>query len=92
MKAMLAEGLTPPYAWDALDNTRRYKLVSKVTFTDNLLFHTDHDNTALASFGGIHASGFEHILNKAILATPVLAANPYLSYHGPVFVLNFNFI
>jgi hypothetical protein len=41
MKAMLKEGLTPPFAWDHLDNLRRYKLVSKVSFWDNLMYHKD---------------------------------------------------
>jgi hypothetical protein len=41
LKGMLASGLMPPYSWDHLNNNRQYKLVSKVTFWDNLLSHED---------------------------------------------------
>ena len=41
LKEMLASGLMPPYSWDNLNNNRKYKLVSKVTFWDNLLRHED---------------------------------------------------
>jgi hypothetical protein len=41
LKGMLASGLMPPYSWDHLNNNRQYKLVSKVTFWDNLLEHHD---------------------------------------------------
>ena len=41
LKEMLASGLMPPYSWDSLNNNRKYKLVSKVTFWDNLLSHQD---------------------------------------------------
>tara|TARA_R110000868_G_scaffold10352_1_gene50968 strand:- start:7250 stop:8299 length:1050 start_codon:yes stop_codon:yes gene_type:complete len=41
LKEMLASGLMPPYSWDHLNNNRKYKLVSKVTFWDNLLSHED---------------------------------------------------
>jgi len=62
LKQMLAEGLRPPFIWDALDNLRKYKLVSKVTFWDNLLSHKDDglnsgievlsDTESLFTFGG----------------------------------------
>ena len=42
MKAMRADGLRPPFNWDNLDNIRRYKLVSKISFWDNLLTHKDN--------------------------------------------------
>lgn len=41
LKGMLAEGLNPPYSWDVLDTSKRYKLVAKVTSLDNLLYHID---------------------------------------------------
>ena len=40
-RAMLASGITPPYSYDALNNNRIYKLVSKVSFVDNLINHED---------------------------------------------------
>ena len=42
LKSMLASGLTPPYAWNHLNNIRKYKLVAKVTFWDNLMMHFDY--------------------------------------------------
>ena len=46
LKQMLRDGLTPPFSWDALNNTRKYRLVSKVTFWDNLLTHEDNGTDA----------------------------------------------
>lgn len=45
IRAMLASGISPPYSWDALNNNSIYKLVSKVTFWDNLLDHEDNGST-----------------------------------------------
>lgn len=42
VKDLVSSGITPPFAWDHLDNIRRYKLVSKVSFWDNLLSHKDN--------------------------------------------------
>lgn len=42
LKSMVADGLRPPFFWDNLDNIRKYKLVSKVSFWDNLLIHKDN--------------------------------------------------
>jgi len=42
LPAMLKEGLRPPFYWDNLDNIRKYKLVSKVSFWDNLMTHKDN--------------------------------------------------
>lgn len=94
LKAMLANGLTPPYAWDTLNNTRRYKLVAKVTFIDNLLFHTDYDPNPLSLGEQERDSGFKHILNAGSRSYYPLAPVPpyYYLYDGPVFGLNFNFI
>jgi hypothetical protein len=41
LPAMLASGITPPYSYNALNNNRIYKLVSKVSFFDNLINHED---------------------------------------------------
>lgn len=41
LKEMLKSGLNPPYSWNYLNNTRKYKLVAKVTFWDNILYHED---------------------------------------------------
>ena len=73
MKSMLAEGLTPPYAWDALNNTRNYKLVAKTTVVDNLLRHSDF------TYLSVDFSGFENVLNS----------NGLFSAGGPVFSLYF---
>lgn len=41
MKEMLSQGLMPPYSWDALNNTRVYKLVSKITTVDDIISYSD---------------------------------------------------
>ena len=41
LKAMLSQGLIPPYSWDALNNNILYKLVAKVTVVDNIMAHKD---------------------------------------------------
>jgi len=41
LRTMLASGITPPYSYNALNNNRIYKLVSKVSFLDNLINHED---------------------------------------------------
>jgi hypothetical protein len=41
LPAMLGSGITPPYSYNALNNNRIYKLVSKVSFLNNLLNHED---------------------------------------------------
>jgi hypothetical protein len=58
IESMLADGLTPPYAWDHLDNLRRYKLVSKVSFWDNLMYHNDTGGTrGLSAFNNNFSYG-----------------------------------
>lgn len=42
LKQMLASGLVPPYEWDPKDNIRKYKLVAKKTFLNDLLYHQDN--------------------------------------------------
>lgn len=41
LPTMLAQGLTPPYAWNPLNNSRKYKLVAKATLWSDLLHHDD---------------------------------------------------
>tara|TARA_Y100000004_G_C8942518_1_gene424772 strand:+ start:775 stop:1812 length:1038 start_codon:yes stop_codon:yes gene_type:complete len=53
---LLSSGLLPPYNWDALNNTRKYKLVASLTTLDDPLFHRDVPALSLG--------GFEQILNK----------------------------
>ena len=49
VRGMLASGITPPYSYDALNNNRIYKLVSKVSFLNNLIDHGD-DSTISGLF------------------------------------------
>jgi len=55
LPAMLASGITPPYSYDALNNNRIYKLVSKVSFWNNLLDHVDV-STLSGLFAGLGAA------------------------------------
>lgn len=57
LQQMLSSGLLPPYDWNALNNTRKYKLVATVTTLDDVLYHRDF----------LTYSGFENILNKNAL-------------------------
>jgi hypothetical protein len=45
LKQMLKSGLNPPYTWNYLNNNRKYKLVAKVTFWDDILFNEDVGGT-----------------------------------------------
>lgn len=45
MKQMLKSGLNPPYTWNNLNNNRKYKLVAKVTFWDDILNNNDLGTT-----------------------------------------------
>ena len=60
LKEMLASGLLPPYGRATLNNTRKYRLVAKVTSLFDFLFHRD--------WGGTN-SGFEQGLNLGLLST-----------------------
>lgn len=53
LKEMLKSGLTPPYSWNNLNNTRKYKLVAKVTFWNDLLYQED------TNIGGTLTSGIK---------------------------------
>lgn len=76
LKQMLADGLRPPFTWNALDNTWKYKLVAKVTFWKDLLHHIDETSLGL--------SGFAYLL---ALGTSSNALN-----RGPVYNLKLTFI
>lgn len=76
MKEMLAAGLRPPYTWNALNNTCKYKLVGKVTFWKDLLYHIDESALGL--------SGYSYLL---ALGTTSNALNK-----GPVYNLKLTFI
>lgn len=80
IKDMLSSGLTPPYEWNALNNIRKYKLIAKVTYFDNLLTHEDYSTSA-----GIN------ILNQGGEETLALLPVNLLLNKGPTFVLNLNF-
>ena len=54
LKSILAEGLTPPYNWNCLNNNRKYKLVAKATILDNPIFH--RDAAGLSGFGTLLAT------------------------------------
>tara|TARA_R110002124_G_scaffold213870_3_gene379897 strand:+ start:36 stop:1043 length:1008 start_codon:yes stop_codon:yes gene_type:complete len=59
LKEMLASGLLPPYGRSTLNNTRKYRLVAKVTSIFDILFHRDWGTN----------SGFERGLNQGLLST-----------------------
>jgi len=82
---MLAADVQPPYSWNALNNDRvgnelnnkrKYKLVSKVSFWDNLMISSDQ----LGSGDGSHLGGLMHY-NMGDLTNG-----------GPTFILKFNFL
>jgi hypothetical protein len=61
INGMLSSGITPPYSWDSLNNNRKYKLIGKVTFLDNLF-------TSIAgSVGGSLNNGVDALANNSIL-------------------------
>lgn len=41
LKEMLKSGLNPPYVWNNINNSRKYKLIAKVTLWENILNHND---------------------------------------------------
>jgi hypothetical protein len=76
LNSMLASGLLPPYGWDALNNTRKYKLVASVTTLDDVMFHRD--------FPLLSYSGFQTVLNQNV--------GTGFTYGGPNINLTFDFI
>lgn len=84
LKDMLASGLLPPYDWNALNNTRKYKLVSKFTFLTNALYHGDMPvDGALKA-----ASGFRALTENERANRPGVQL---YSTGGPQINLMFNF-
>lgn len=59
LKEMLRSGINPPFNFNALNNTRRYKLVAKKTFNRDLLYLNDYSGS-----GGFNHS-FEYYTNAA---------------------------
>lgn len=45
MDQMLQQGLNPPYSWNHLNTNRKYKLVGKVSFWDDLMYHQDNGSS-----------------------------------------------
>jgi len=91
VRAMLASSLLPPYSWnigpDALNNVRLgnelnnkriYKLVSKFTFLDNLMIHSD------AGFTGHDEAGEGGLQRGYNMGS--------LTNKGPTFIIKFNFL
>jgi len=80
LKSMLSSGLMPPYGWNALNNNRKYKLVAKVTYFDNLILHNDYtDNSGLQL---LNTGG-----DVTILGSPI----SLLNNKGPTIALSLNF-
>jgi len=75
LASLLSSGLLPPYDWDALNNTRKYKLVATVTTLDDILFHRD--------FAALGYSGFQTVLNQNV--------GTGFTYGGPNINLIFDF-
>lgn len=78
IKRMLAEGLRPPYTWNSINNTRKYKLIAKITSWKDLLHHDDY----LPIPSVVEFSGYNTFL--------VDGANG-IGSSGPVISLSFNF-
>jgi hypothetical protein len=85
LRRMLSEGLMPPYSWNHLNNTRKYKLVAKATFWRDLMHHDDATDAVLQiiyAAAGKHYSGFRSLLVDGYNETGLL---------GPAFILNIVF-
>ena len=79
MKQMLNSGLLPPYDWNALNNTRKYKLVNKFTFLDSPFYHRDTDSSPL------DFSGYKVLSEDGITGVPAFTNG------GPTINLIFSF-
>lgn len=56
IKRMLSEGKNPPFAFNALNNERRYKLFAKKVFTKDLAYHADSEGSDTpANYGGLNS-------------------------------------
>jgi hypothetical protein len=85
LKQMLANGLRPPFAWNHLNNNRKYKLVAKATFWRDLLHHDDATDAILQLvYAGAskHYSGYRSLLVDGYNDTGTL---------GPSFIIRINF-
>ena len=78
LKEMLSLGITPPYSWNALNNSRKYKLVGKVSFWEDLI------RTKQVIMHG--PNGIQ------ILSTNLLGKDLQFANEGPLFVVQFNFL
>lgn len=78
LKEMLSSGITPPYSWDALNNNRKYKLVGKMSFWEEIIRARSAGVGTTTTLGGVR-----------LLATDPLGA---LINKGPLFTLKFNFL
>ena len=76
IKSMLRAGLNPPYGWNAINNSRKYKLIAKATFWRDLLNHND------VNILGTDYPGYKTFLVDGTNSVSTL---------GPGFVLIFNF-
>lgn len=85
IKEMLKQGLVPPYSWDYINNSRKYKLVAKVTTWDNLMLNNDY--VLIPSV--IEYSGFKDFLVAGgdVVAVALLKA----PNSGPGIVVKLNF-
>jgi hypothetical protein len=85
LKEMLRQGLNPPYAWNHLNNNRRYKLVAKSTLWRDLTHHDDAINPLLQlilTIDGKSYSGFR---------TFMVDGYNEIGRLGPAWVININF-
>jgi hypothetical protein len=87
LKAMLASGLTPPFAWDNLNNTRKYKLVAKVTSWSDLLHHDDVTEAGLQLLFLINSKSFSGYKSLLVEGFNNLPLN-----FGPGIILNISFV
>ena len=85
IKEMLASGLVPPYSWNNINNTRKYKLVAKVTTWDDLM--VNNDNIVIPSV--LEYAGFKDFLvSGGDAPAALLGKSPN---HGPGIVVKLNF-
>jgi hypothetical protein len=82
IKQMLKDGNRPPFRWAPLNNIKKYKLVAKVTFWDDLLHHND----VLDIEGNGPVSGLKYLLEQGV--TELDPANN----KGPVYNLRLKFV
>jgi len=69
IREMLASGNVPPYTWNAKNDNRKYKLVAKKTFWDDLLYHEDF---------GTNPGFDEYLVNADTSISPVNEGPEYI--------------